>query len=160
MLHGYEKHFLSPSLSADQILWERTQSDSLNRLRWAREHEQDEKAGIRSNAFHILYTYYSYGWFVDQNTNTAELYLEKSAELGHAQACYDIARRFLENHNTKKALHYIEKGIEHINEVRFNCSITNHDQKSMKDTLEGLKLVCKFAENKSIAAAKLKAATL
>ena len=36
--------------------------ESVERLKWAREHEDDPNDGTKSNAYHILSTYHRYGW--------------------------------------------------------------------------------------------------
>lgn len=145
MLHGFEKHCLPKGSSADQELWDKTHDDSVRRFKWAKNNKENENVGIRANAFHILSTYYRYGWLVNEDAQLADQYLKDSANLGHARACYDLARRCLEAKDKDLALLYIKKGIENIDESGFDCVETSHNQKSMKNDLEGLQLVCNFS---------------
>lgn len=140
-MYAYQIHCSKPK-SADQELWERTQNNSISRLVWARSNIGIENQGQRANALHILSTYNRYGWFVKQNAELADKYLEDAARLGHAQACYDIAMRVLENKDIEKALIFVKLGLENIDRPDFDCDKTGHIQKHMKRKLEDLQIVC------------------
>ena len=116
---------------------------SLQRLKWAKEHQEDLNYGIKANAYYILSTYYRYGWAdVADGAELADRYLEGSANLGHTQACCDIARIFMEHGNSDKALSFVKKGLARINDQCFDCAIIGHRQNSMKHDLESLVMIC------------------
>lgn len=117
-------------------------------LKWVQENQKDPHEGIKANVYYILSTYHKYGWAgVIRNPELADNYLEKAATLGHTQACYDIAKIFLLDHgNTEKALFYINKGLTKINSYEFDCKVTNHHQAFLKQDLEGLIMICEYAQ--------------
>lgn len=133
--------------SADQALWERSQQDSLNRLKLAQNLLRKASPctkGEKANALLVLSTYYRAGWFVEANSDYADQCLKGAAELGHSQACFELARRHLGKGEKEEALFYVKKGLEKIDDESFNSELTSHTQSSMKDTLSGLEKICKM----------------
>lgn len=124
--------------------------ESLQRLKWAKEHQEDPNDGIKANAYYILSRYYRYGWAnVTSNVEFANKYLEESANLGHTQACYDIARIFFDYGNSDKALFYINKGLTRINDHDFDCAVISHSQNAMKHDLESLVMICDYIKQQA-----------
>jgi hypothetical protein len=159
LLHSYEKskssdHFAKALPSADQALWDRTQEDSIARLRWAKQNKNNSSVAIKSNALHILSTYHRSGWFINQDQMLADLYLRESAELGHAKSCYDMARQTMEDRDFSAANNYIKIGLQNVNNSNFDCVATCHKQQSMQTELERLEKVCAYLEKQQIDASK------
>lgn len=142
-------HFYAPDYSkkesyrsADQAAWESWQRNDLARLKSAIKLKDTPDVGIRANALLVLYTCYSGGSFVEVNSDFADKCLKEAAELGHAQACFELVRRLLEQDEKKEALRYVEKALENIDDKSFDSELTSHNQTSMKNTLLGLQKIC------------------
>ncbi len=122
--------------SANKVMWDRAQQDSISLLRWAEANKDNESEGARANALHILYNYHMGGWCgASRDRDFANYCLEEAAKLGHTQAAYDFAREFMRDRSddTEK---YVQKALSKIDDSSFD--FYTHKQKFMENELQGL----------------------
>jgi TPR repeat protein len=112
--------------------------------KWVDVAQNDLNLKIRSNAYYVLSYYYEFAWFVPKDLDKARHFLEQAASLGHAEACYELARKFLlERANEEgRALFWIHQGLSQVDDESFNCGRINYIQGSLKEDLEALKKIC------------------
>lgn len=127
----------------DQLI-EAEQEMALSIYKWVDASQHDLNLKVRSNAYFVLSYYYEFAWFVPKDLTQARYFLEQAANLGHAAACYELARKFLlEKHNEEgRALWWINQGLNQIDDETFNCKIINYTQCELKEDLEALKKIC------------------
>src|SRR6185437_9168455 len=137
--------------SAGESLWNTVYDDqiyrrSVDRLNWAIKNLESKIPGVRANALNICARYYDYGWSVKEDSERSKRYLREAAELGHGQACYDLARSslYLDGGLIDEAEAIIKVGLNHINDESFNCRKDDYVQKELEVPLQQLLLVCKF----------------
>ena len=140
MLYQYEKSQRAAGL-ADRKLWDRLEEDKIILLRWAKEKQASCIDGERANALYILYNYYSCGWCgLPQNPIFAKKCLKESARLGLAKAIYAFTRDVLCTAEVEQAKEYINQALQQnkLSDNRFDFSLNNYKQASMRLELEGL----------------------
>jgi len=131
--------------SANKVVWDRVQQDSISLLRWAEANKDSEFEGDKTNALYILYNYHTGGWCgVPQDSVIAKFYLEEAAKLGHAQAAHDFAREFMRD-RPNDAEKYISKALSKIEDSSFDFH--THKQKSMETELKELLHVISYIRN-------------
>lgn len=143
-MSSFEYLYEGPIISAGERLWNIIQKRrNPERLYWAFERKNSIDIGERANALYILHTNYKYGWTVEENETLSNEYLKQAADLGHAQACYDVARTFFETSNFNQALLYVNIGLEKIEDFSFDCEENDYIQKSLEKRLQTLSTSCK-----------------
>lgn len=139
-LYNYPKN--TSHRSADKVIMENSRQDYLDRFKLAVQLNENPIDGIRANALLVFSVYYRDERFFDPDYEFAKQCLKESAELGHSQACFEMARKHLGKNENAKALYYVKRGLEKIDDQSFNSTLTSHNQGSIKNTLLGLKKIC------------------
>jgi len=100
------------------MIWRKISQNTQDNLKMA--YNLLEKNPKDAKALYILAIYHKDGRGVKQNPHQARRYYQQAAEQGHAGACYELARAYLEGNsllgvdhpNFDLAKKYADKGIE------------------------------------------------
>ena len=130
--------------SASQLMWERAAEDTKTRLKNADQLARNENA----IGLYDLAQCYRYGWGLNVNyQNSLELY-KRAAEKGHAGACYELARLYLQgnilmgiNKDFEVANNYIQLGIGKNKQKILDFDTPNYKQAEYISQLENLSKV-------------------
>lgn len=125
----------------NQMLFERMQQDSQIRARHAQTLAEEEnpiglyEMGIR----------YLHGWVVQVDLQQAFAHLDKAAQCGHAGACYELARQYIDGNTTLgivKNLDTAQKYIDYAKNVYTTQFDTpNYKQETVREELVNLEKV-------------------
>ena len=99
----------------------------------------------KAHGYYIMAMYFRYGWAgVHVDYNHALSMYEKAADKGHAGACYELARLYIQGNalmgvekNSEKAAQYANKELDRNN----IGNIDGYSQADYTEQLEGLKRV-------------------
>ncbi len=128
--------------STQEILWEKMNTDTTIQLKQAFQEAKSDKIESASGKY-VLAIHYLHGWGVNQDYKTSIQLYKEAADKGHAGACYELAKFYLQGHsraNIEKdidiAEQYTKKGIE--SNIKNELDTDNYKQQTYVEQLEGL----------------------